>query len=197
MTVVIVHRDDKPVGAIGVRDELRPEVPEVIATLNRRGVGVTMLTGDNTRTAAALAAQAGITDVRAELRPEDKAAAVTELSKSQPTAMIGDGINDAPALAAADLGIAMGAKGADAAIESADVAFTGHDLRLIPQALAHARRGRSIINQNVVLSIAIIAVLLPLAITGILGLAAVVLVHEVAEVIVILNGLRAARRTKA
>ncbi|MBD3758509.1 MAG: cadmium-translocating P-type ATPase [Microbacterium sp.] len=197
MTVVIVHRNDQPAGAIGVRDALRPEVPEVIATLNRRGIGVTMLTGDNARTAAALAAQAGISDVRAELRPEDKATAVAELSKSQPTAMIGDGINDAPALAAADLGIAMGAKGADAAIESADVAFTGHDLRLIPQALAHARRGRSIINQNVVLSIAIIAVLLPLAITGILGLAAVVLVHEVAEVIVILNGLRAARRTKA
>jgi cation-transporting ATPase G len=197
MTVVIVHRNDQPVGAIGVRDELRPEVPEVIATLTRRGIGVTMLTGDNARTAAALAAQAGISDVRAELRPEDKATAVTELSKMRPTAMIGDGINDAPALASADLGIAMGAKGADAAIESADVAFTGHDLRLIPQALEHARRGRSIINQNVVLSIAIIAVLLPLAITGILGLAAVVLVHEVAEVVVILNGLRAARRKKA
>ncbi|MFE7844563.1 heavy metal translocating P-type ATPase [Microbacterium sp. NPDC057407] len=195
MTVVIVHRENAPAGAIGVRDELRPEVPEFIATLTRRGVGVTMLTGDNARTAAALAAQAGISDVRAELRPEDKASAVAELSKTQPTAMIGDGINDAPALAAADLGIAMGVKGADAAIESADVAFTGHDLRLIPQALAHARRGRSIINQNVVLSIAIIVVLLPLAITGILGLAAVVLVHEVAEVIVILNGLRAARRT--
>ena len=197
MTVVIVHRGDRPAGAIGVRDELRPEVPEVIATLNRRGIGVTMLTGDNARTAAALADQAGIRDVRAELRPEDKATAVAELSKSQPTAMIGDGINDAPALAAADVGIAMGAKGADAAIESADVAFTGHDLRLIPQALAHARRGRNIINQNVVLSIAIIVVLLPLAITGVLGLAAVVLVHEVAEVVVILNGLRAARRTKA
>ena len=197
MTVVIVHRGDRPAGAIGVRDELRPEVPEVIATLNRRGIGVTMLTGDNARTAAALAGQAGIMDVRAELRPEDKATAVAELSKSQPTAMIGDGINDAPALAAADVGIAMGAKGADAAIESADVAFTGHDLRLIPQALAHARRGRNIINQNVVLSIAIIVVLLPLAITGVLGLAAVVLVHEVAEVVVILNGLRAARRTKA
>ena len=197
MTVVIVHRGDRPAGAIGVRDELRPEVPEVIATLNRRGIGVTMLTGDNARTAAALADQAGIRDVRAELRPEDKATAVAELSKSQPTAMIGDGINDAPALAAADVGIAMGAKGADAAIESADVAFTGHDLRLIPQALAHARRGRNIINQNVVLSIAIIVALLPLAITGVLGLAAVVLVHEVAEVVVILNGLRAARRTKA
>lgn len=154
-----------------------------------------MLTGDNPRTARALAAQAGITDVRSELRPEDKAAAVAELCRTQPTAMIGDGINDAPALAAAaDVGIAMGVKGADAAIESADVAFTGNDLRLIPQALAHAHRGRTIMNENVVLSILIIAILLPLAITGVLGLAAVVLVHEGAEVIVILNGLRAAQR---
>src|SRR5699024_9147591 len=86
--------------------------------------------------------------------------------------------------------------GSDAAIESADVAFTGQDLRLIPQALAHARRGRLIMNQNIVLSLAIIAALLPLAITGTLGLAAVVLVHEVAEVIVIGNGLRAARTQK-
>lgn len=197
MTVVIVHRDGSPAGAIGVRDELRPEVPAVVTTLTGQGIGITMLTGDNARTARAIAADAGIGDVRAELRPEDKATAVRQLTGTAPTAMIGDGINDSPALAAAEVGIAMGATGSDAAIESADVAFTGHDLRLIPQALAHARRGRAIINQSIVLSLLIIAVLLPLAITGVLGLAAVVLVHEVAEVIVILNGLRAAasRRT--
>lgn len=152
-----------------------------------------MLTGDNRRTAEALAAEAGIKDVHAQLRPQDKARAVAGLAERGPVAMIGDGINDAPALASADVGIAMGAKGADAAVESADVAFTGDDLRVIPRALAHAHRGRTIINQNIVLSLAIIIVLLPLAITGVLGLAAVVLVHEVAEVIVILNGLRAAR----
>ena len=89
--------------------------------------------------------------------------------------------------------IAMGATGSDAAIESADVAFTGHDLRLISRAFDHARRGRRIINQNIILSLLIITALLPLALFGVLGLAAVVLVHEVAEVIVILNGLRAAR----
>ena len=197
MTVVIVHRNGAPVAAIGVRDELRPEVPEVVRTLASQGIGVTMLTGDSARTARALAAQAGIHDVRAELRPEDKAAAIGELSHAGSVAMIGDGINDAPALAGADIGIAMGATGSDAAIESADVAFTGHDLRLIPRAFDHARRGRRIINQNIVLSLLIITALLPLALFGVLGLAAVVLVHEIAEVIVILNGLRAARTRTA
>lgn len=193
MTVVIVQRNGAIAGAIGVRDELRPEVPQVMQTLADHGIGVTMLTGDNQRTARALATLAGITDVRAELRPEGKSSAVEELRTHRPTAMIGDGINDAPALAAADVGIAMGATGSDAAIESADIAFTGQDLRLIPQAITHAQRGRRIVNQNIVLSLLIIAALPPLAITGVLGLAAVVLVHEVAEVLVILNSLRAAR----
>lgn len=192
-TCVLVTIDGALVGAIGVRDELRPEVPEAVQALHANDVEVSMLTGDNTRTARALAEIAGIDDVRAELRPEDKASIVAEFSSKTPTAMIGDGINDAPALAGATVGIAMGATGSDAAIESADVAFTGHDLRLIPKALQHARRGSRIINQNIVLSLAIIIVLMPLAISGVLGLAAVVLVHEVAEVIVILNGLRAAQ----
>lgn len=193
MTVVIVHRNGSVVAAIGVRDELRPEVPEVVSTLADQGIGLTMLTGDNARTATALAQQAGIDDVRAELRPEGKAVVIGDLRSAGAVAMIGDGINDAPALATADLGVAMGATGSDAAIESADVAFTGHDLRLLPRAFAHARRGRHIMNQNIVLSLLIIASLLPLALFGVLNLAAVVLVHEVAEVIVILNGLRAAR----
>lgn len=193
VTVVIVHRQKRLVGAIGVRDELRPEVPEVIRMLAAGGIAVTMLTGDNSRTAKALAEQAGIGSVRAQLRPEDKAAAIAEMSVHARTAMIGDGINDAPALAAADIGIAMGTTGSDAAIESADIAFTGSDLRLIPRAFAHARRGRRIINQNIALSLLIIVVLLPLALAGVLGLAVVVLVHEIAEVFVILNGMRAAR----
>ena len=193
MTAVVVHRNGAAVGAIGVRDELRPEVPEAVRGLAAQGIDVTMLTGDNERTARALASDAGIRDVRAELRPEDKAKAIRDLNAAAPTAMIGDGINDAPALAAAEIGIAMGATGSDAAVESADIAFTGQDLRMIPQAIAHAGQGRRIMNQNIMLSLLIIAVLPPLAITGVLGLAAVVLIHEVAEVIVILNGLRAAR----
>ena len=196
-TCVMVTRAGRVIGVIGVRDELRPEAPEAVRHLRDQGIDVLMLTGDNARTAHALAAIAGIDTVHAELRPEDKAREVAASVQQVPTGMIGDGINDAPALATATVGIAMGATGADAAIESADVAFTGHDLRLIPQALSHARRGRTIMNQNIILSLAIIIVLLPLAVTGVLGLAAVVLVHEVAEVVVIANGLRAARVRRA
>ena len=193
ITSVVVWRDSSAVGAIGVRDELRTGAAEAVSALKAVGIGVTMLTGDNPRAARVLAGQAGISDVRAGLHPEEKSEAVTELCAGAPTAMIGDGINDAPALAAADVGIAMGVGGSDAAIESADVAFTGQDLRLLPRAFAHARRARRIMNQNLVLAILIIAALLPLAVTGVLGLAQVVLIHEGAEVLVILNGMRAAR----
>lgn len=197
VTCVLVTRQGSLIGAIGVRDELRNEAPEVVSMLATSGVAVSMLTGDNERTAAALARDAGIVNVYAELRPEDKANRIARLVARQPTAMVGDGINDAPALAGASVGIAMGTTGSDAAIESADIAFTGQDLRLIPRAIRHARRGSAIMNQNIALSLAIIAVLLPLAITGALGLAAVVLVHEAAEVLVIANGLRAARVPRA
>nr|WP_314648166.1 cation-translocating P-type ATPase [uncultured Microbacterium sp.] len=197
MTVVAVEVDGRAAGLIGVRDELRPESGEMVRLLAAQGIDVTMLTGDNQRTADAIAAQAGITDVRAEQLPADKAAVIGQLSALKPTAMVGDGINDAPALATATVGIAMGLKGSAAAIESADVAFTGRDLRLIPAALAHARRGRRIMTANIGLALAIIIVLFPLALFGVLGLAGVVLVHEVAEIIVILNGVRAARRPAA
>lgn len=193
MSVVVVEVDGAATGAIGVRDELRPEAAEAVRMLRSRGIDVLMLTGDNRRTATAVARDAGIDDVRAEQLPADKAAAVTEATSSSPTAMIGDGINDAPALAAATVGIAMGVTGSAAAVESADVAFTGHDLRQIPLAFDHARRGRRIMTGNILLALAIIVVLVPLSLAGVLGLAGVVLVHEIAEVLVILNGLRAAR----
>jgi cation-transporting ATPase G len=198
-TAVLVEVDGNVIGAIAVRDELRPEAVEAINALRRDGYDVAMLTGDNLATATALATEAGIDVVHAELRPEDKAAVIRQLNAVQRTAMVGDGVNDAPALATADLGIAMGAMGTDVAIETADVALMGEDLRHLPQAFAHARRARRIMLQNVGLSIAMISILMPLALFGVLGLAAVVLVHELAEVAVIANGVRAgkARRLDA
>jgi cation-transporting ATPase G len=194
-TAVLVEDDGRVVGAIAVRDELRNEAPEVVEWLRTNGYHVSMLTGDNHATAAALAAEAGIQEVHAELRPEEKAGILRDLSRHQPTGMVGDGINDAPALATAHVGIAMGAMGADVAIETADVALMGEDLRHLPQALAHARRARRIMLQNMGLSLAIVASLVPLALSGVMGLAAVVLVHELAEVVVIANGVRAGRTT--
>lgn len=195
MSVVVVEVDGTPAGVLGIRDELRPEAAAAVQALADQGMRSVMLTGDQEVTAQAIAAQAGIPldRVWAGQLPADKARVVAELVDKSPTAMIGDGINDAPALAAATVGIAMGVTGSDAAIESADVAFTGSDVRLIPVALAHARRGRRIMTGNIGLALAIIVVLFPLALFGVLGLAAVVLVHEVAEVIVIGNGLRAGR----
>lgn len=194
MTVAVLTADGAAAGVIGVRDELRAEAAETVRMLHDQGIRTVMLTGDNARTAAAIAHDAGISDFSAEQLPADKASAIAALDVAHPTAMVGDGINDAPALATASVGIAMGVKGSAAAVESADVAFTGHDLRLLAAAFAHARRGRRIMTVNIGLALAIIIVLFPLALFGVLGLAGVVLVHEVAEVIVILNGVRAARR---
>ena len=194
-TAVVVEEDGVVIGAVAVRDELRPEAPEVVARLRRSGYHLSMLTGDNEATARALAVEAGIESVHAELRPEDKARLVRELRATRSTAMVGDGVNDAPALATADVGIAMGAMGTDVAIETADVALMGEDLRHLPRVLDHAHRARRIMLQNIGLSLAIISVLMPLALFGALGLAAVVFVHELAEVVVIANGVRAGRTT--
>lgn len=196
-TAVLIEESGVLLGAIAVRDELRPEASAVIDRLTQAGYRTAMLTGDNTLTAQALAATAGITEVHAELRPEDKANIIRTLRDRQPTAMVGDGVNDAPALATADVGIAMGAMGSDVAIETADIALMGEDLHHLPQVLEHARRTRGIMLQNVGLSLLLIAILIPLALFGVLGLAAVVLVHELAEIVVIGNGVRAGRTPRA
>ncbi len=192
-TTVLVESDGEIIGAVAVRDDLRPEAPDVVSHLRSGGMSVVMLTGDNHTTAAGLAAQAGITEVHADLRPEDKAHLIAAMERRRPVAMVGDGINDAPALALATVGIAMGAIGTDVAIETADIALMGNDLRTLPKALEHARRARTIMLQNVGLSLAIVTTLVPLALLGVLGLAAVVAVHEIAEIFVIANGVRAGR----
>jgi cation-transporting P-type ATPase G len=194
-TVVLVEHDHHTLGVIAVRDELRPEAPAVVDRLRRLGIStIAMLTGDNARAAQAIGRTAGITDTRADLLPEDKVTAVEELRRYGRTAMVGDGINDAPALATANVGIAMGAAGSDVAIETADVALLGEDLQHLPDVLAHARRAGRIMRQNLALSGAILITLVPLAATGVLGLATVVATHEIAEVFVIANGIRAGRR---
>ena len=194
-TVVLVERDDVLLGAVAVRDELRSEAPAVVRRLRALRVRrVVMLTGDNRRAAEALGAAAGVDDIRAELLPEDKVLAVTELASMGNVAMVGDGVNDAPALATAHVGIAMGAMGSDVAIEAADVALMGTDLHHLPTALAHAGRAGAIMRQNLLLSGLILVALVPLAATGALNLATVVATHELAEVVVIANGVRAGRR---
>ena len=194
-TVVLLESAGALLGAIAVRDELRPEAPTVIGALRRLGVErVAMLTGDNLRTAEALGEAAGVDEVHAGLLPQDKVRIVEGLAARGETAMVGDGINDAPALATATVGIAMGAMGSDVAIEAADVALMGEELTHLPEVLSHARRAGTIMRQNLVLSGMIIGVLIPLAAFGVLGLAAVVATHELAEVVVIANGVRAGRR---
>lgn len=192
-TAILVEEDGVVVGAIAVRDELRPEASSVIGNLNGAGYTAIMLTGDNQLTAEALAKQAGIGEVHADLRPEDKAEIVRTLRATHPVAMVGDGVNDAPALATADIGIAMGAMGTDVAIETADIALMGEDLHNLVTVLAHARRSRAIMLQNVGMSLILIGILIPLALFGILGLTAVVLIHELFEIVVIANGVRAGR----
>lgn len=193
-TVVAVEVDGATVGVIAIRDELRPEAARVVAALGAQGLRVAMLTGDNAATAASVGQAAGIGVIRAELLPADKTTAIEQLAADGPVAMVGDGINDAPALATATVGIAMGAAGTDVAIEAADVAIMGDHLDHLPELVAHARRTRRIMLQNLVGSGAIIAALIPVATFGWLGLGAVVAVHEVAEILVIANGLRARRR---
>jgi heavy metal translocating P-type ATPase len=197
-TVVLVGLADRIIGMIALRDEFRPETPETVKLLRQLNIDdVVMLTGDNQLTATAIADGIGINHVRADLKPVDKANAIVELQDSfGPAAMVGDGINDAPALATATVGIAMGAAGTDAAIEAADVALMGDDLRTIPYAIALGRKANTIARQNVVFSIILLSVLVPAAVIGAVSIAAAVVIHEGSEILAVLNGLRA-RRSRA
>lgn len=190
-TVVLVGTAERLLGAIGLRDEPRPEAKTVIEQLRNRGVNVYMLTGDNEKTANAIGSALGIDAVRADLKPEDKVAAISDLTRTyESVAMVGDGINDAPALAEADVGIAMGTAGTDAAVEAADIALMADELTNVAMALALGTRARRIGRQNVVFSLLVLAVLVPGALIGILGIVAAVIAHEASELLAIGNGLR-------
>ena len=153
-----------------------------------------MLTGDNRRTGETIAKSLGIDDIRADLKPDDKVSAIRELQRQHgEVLMVGDGVNDAPALASAHCGMAMGAAGTDAAIEAADIALMADDLNKVVEAIEIGRRARTISLQNIVFSIGILVLMIPLAVAGLIGVAICVLVHEAAELLAVANGLRAGR----
>ncbi|HLG30351.1 MAG TPA: HAD-IC family P-type ATPase, partial [Candidatus Brocadiales bacterium] len=193
-TVILVGTEEKIAGIIAIRDEIRPQAKEVIDQLHRMGVKVVMLTGDNEMTARAIAKELGIDEVSANLKPEDKIKAIEELEKEYgAVAMVGDGINDAPALARATVGIAMGTAGADAAIEAADTALMADDLTKVVYAINLGKRARGISIQNIVFSLLILAVLIPSPLIGIMTVAIAVFFHEGSELLAVANGLRVAR----
>ena len=193
-TVVLIGTNKKIIGLIALQDRLRDGMRRIIEDLRATGVRIVMLTGDNVKTARAVARQLGIDDVRADLKPDDKATAIRQLEKQYGAVlMVGDGINDAPALATATCGVAMGVAGSDAAIEAADVALMADDLAKVAEALRLGRKARRVSVQNITFSLLVLAVLIPLAVAGFLSVALAVLFHEVSELLAVANGLRVAR----
>jgi Zn2+/Cd2+-exporting ATPase len=194
-TAVLVARDEQPIGIIAVADRSRETGKAAIEMLRRQGIeSIVMLTGDGTGTAQAIGAELGIDDVRAELLPEDKVTAIRELRARHGTvAMVGDGVNDAPALALADVGIAMGAAGSAAALETADVALMADDLLRIPYVVRLSRATVRNIKMNLAISIAMKAGFVVAAVAGVATLWVAVLADTGASVIVIANALRLLR----
>jgi len=191
-TLVAVGSGDRLLGLIELRDRIRPDAGRIVARLHAQGVKtVVMLTGDNDRTARAVAAEVGIDEVRAELLPEDKVAAIEELVASHGVvAMIGDGVNDAPAMARAHFAIAMGAVGSDAAIETADIALMTDDIGKVPWLIAHSRRTMGIIHQNIGLSLATKAVFVGLTAFGLASMWGAIAADVGVSLVVVANALR-------
>lgn len=194
-TTMLLHDEQGIRGYLAVADQVRPGSAAAIAALKKTGIErVVMLTGDNAAAAQAIAAQLGIDDVRANLLPGDKVRAVEALlAEHGAVAMVGDGVNDAPALARATVGIAMGGAGSDQALETADVALMGDDLRLLPFLLRLSRQTRRVIVQNVAFSLGVKAVFLALALAGAATLWMAVFADVGASLLVILNGMRLLR----
>ena len=179
-------------GLIALADPMRDQTPAALRGLRALGAKtLVMLTGDNARVAAKVAPDAGVSEFRADLLPENKVAVLRELMETHgAVAMVGDGVNDAPALAAATVGIAMGAGGSDVALETADVALMGDDLGRLPFAVALSRQSRAIVRQNLWLALGVIAVLVPSTLFGFARLGVAVVFHEGSTILVCLNALR-------
>jgi Cd2+/Zn2+-exporting ATPase len=191
-TAIVLGDGDRALAVLGLADRPRPEAAGALTALRRAGIRrIVMLTGDNDRVAAAVAAHVGADEHRAGLLPEDKLTAIRELEAAGGrVAMVGDGINDAPALAGATVGIAMGAAGTDAALQSSDVALMGDDLTRIPGAIAGARQASRVMRQNVVASLAVKAVFVALAPLGLVTLVLAVAADMGMSLLVTFNGLR-------
>jgi Cd2+/Zn2+-exporting ATPase len=193
-TAVVLVSEREPLCVLGVADTVRGHSAEAIRELHALGVVSVMLTGDNPTTARAIAAAVGIDDARGSLLPEDKLAAIDDLLARHGTVgMVGDGINDAPALARASIGFAMGAAGTDTAIETADVALMDDDLRKLPRFIALSRRTAQVLRQNITLALGIKAVFFALALAGQATLWMAVFADMGASLIVVANGLRLLR----
>ena len=190
-TTMIVRRADRYLGVIGVMDTPRPVAAEVMVKLQALGIKrLIMISGDNQRVAESVAKAVGLTEARGDLMPEDKVQAIKELRASAgKVAMVGDGVNDAPAMANATVGIAMGAAGSDVALETADVALMSDDLAHLPFAVGLSRRTSSVIRQNLWVSLGVVAVLIPATLFG-LSIGTAVIFHEGSTVLVVVNALR-------
>lgn len=191
-TAVAVRRAGRFTGIIAMSDAERPEARSIVGELRSMGVRrVIMLTGDNEHVARAIAGRLGIDEFHAGLLPEDKMRLIGELRQREGVvAMLGDGVNDAPALAAASLGVAMGVAGSDVALETADIALMHDDLSRFTAAIRLGRFARSIIRQNLVIALGVIAVLAPMAAAGLTSIGWAVVFHEGSTVLVVLNALR-------
>ncbi len=189
-TTMIVHRGDKYLGVIGLMDTPRSSARSVIARLRELGIQrMMMLSGDNQQVANAVAKDVGLDEAMGDLMPDDKVRAIRKLSENVSVAMVGDGVNDAPAMVNATVGIAMGAAGSDVALETADVALMADDLNHLPFAVGLSRQTSRIIRQNLWLSLGMVAFLVPATILG-LRLGPAVLLHEGSTLLVVLNALR-------
>lgn len=191
-TTMLICRDNVVIGLVAVMDTPRSEAREALRRLKRSGIRrMIMLTGDNQSVAQAVAQQTGITDAWGGLLPEQKVEAIEKLlKKEKKVAMVGDGVNDAPAMAKATVGIAMGAAGSDVALETADIALMADKLDNLPFAIALSRKSRQIIKQNLFISLGMVAVLVPLTLFGIASMGPAVVGHEGSTLVVVFNGLR-------
>lgn len=193
-TVVLLGDERTVLGLIAIADTVRAEASAAVEALKRLGLRVVMLTGDNEGTGRAIAALAGVDEHLAQLLPEEKVEAVKKMREEYgKVAMVGDGINDAPAMAIADIGIAMGAAGTDVAMETGDIVLMSDDLSKIEPALRLSRRSVSNIRQNIFASLLLVVVLVPLALFGVIGLLPGLLLNEVSALVVIANALRLLR----